>query len=161
MPYNGATNYGTWFHFVLSSCQNLAVTGRPSVMMWCSTPCVEGGRRPSAFRTSANYVSRAASLDDRRCKGEGPCLAAGGSSGDGSASTVRSEGGEGASTVGSEGDEDCQRTVSGVGTAATTVCGNKAGHKPLATTSTSSWKCWRKSTPMMWNCTSARRKAQV
>ena len=72
------------------------------------------------FRTSANSVSRAPSLADRRCEGEGPCLAAGGAGG-GSASTVGSEGGESASTVGSEEDEGRRRTGVDAGTVATTV----------------------------------------
>ena len=117
----------------LSSRLNLAVTGRPEVMMWCSTPWVAGGRRPSSFRTDENSArSDVSPLDSLAVP-----LAA----------TAAVVAGEGEEDEGGEheGEED------------------EGGEEQRrwAAESTSSWNFWRKSTPSMRKFTAAKRKHQV
>ena len=78
-------------------------------------------------------MSRAASLADNRCEGEGPCLAAGGGGG---VPTVEDP------SVEAEGEEDEGHWRDGVDagmvvTAATVVLVDTAGRKLLVVTSTS------------------------
>ena len=118
---------------MLSNLLNLAVTGRPEVKMWCSTPCVFGGKRPSSLITEENSARRAFSSAVL----EGGGVEAG-----------EAEGGE------VKGEEvDC-------GELAVTAVAGCCSRKVLAVTSTNRLKCSRKSTPIIWKLTAASRKFQ-
>ena len=126
---------------MLSNLLNLAVTGRPEVTMWCSTPWVVGGKRPSSLITEENSAKSAFSS---------AVLEGGGFEGE------EVEGGEveGGEDEGEEA-EGGEQTV----TAATAVAGC-CSRKVLAVTSTSRLKCCRKSTPIILKSTAASRKFQ-